>query len=939
MSRRWFVSSVGVGAAAEATEVSEGRPALRRTLRVTRALGAAVDLDFPVRGPLIRLLGPGDVRGFERSPVVREEPPGGQANASAENLACVELADASLPWQLSRPSPDGRSLPWLVLLVLREDEGRVVPGDPPTIDVPGAALPNLADSWAWAHVEARTADNAASPDEDVVRDVRDGSQTVVARLLCPRRLAPDSGWIACVVPSTKAGVAAGLGRALERGRPFEQAWSAGQARAVKLPVYHWWSFRTGPAGSFEQLARLVNPVRAAALPGFGARTVSVRQPWPHERPPAEPASVTLSIQGALRVPGTEVADETWSDGALQQGFVRRLRERLDAPAERFGAVRPEADPADLALAPPLYGSHFAGVQRVPQDGWVATLNLQVRHRIAAALGTRYVQQEQEFLMARAWEQLGAIREANRLLTVGELSTETAQLAQDKHLPGMEASEVAQLAAPIDEDVQMPVVGTLARAFAQSGVPGGAAWPAFRRLSRPGGGLARRAERVQAVLGEGMPQQASVIAEGLGGGRRLLPEAVDAVTAQTEDQRPLFVGADVASLSSSQALLGLLAGQQTLLADHGDEMRARLTALTGAATLTMGSTAVTTGAPSPRRLRSLRRVANAQPLVALPAFGAALSVDVGEVKQAVVSGLRPLRQQLTRVQTRIAATDVEQRDSGDARPLRRIMEHPRFGMPIAAELLRRWPEWAVPGISGFPANSATLLETNSPFVEALLVGLNQETNRELLWREFPTDQRGSCFTRFWPSEVDDPDVDEIARWSLDAPLGAHDETGGRDPLVLLVRAEVLRRFPGTTMHAAKSVDGFLPPPGDQWRDPRFVLAVDEQTSLYAFEIDEQQARGERWLFVLREPMRGVQFGYDGGAAASPLTRWADLTWEQVPCDARGFVLPSAGDAPQLSGAPAGPDPPVWGRDAADMARIAFNQPFQVAFSPNRMLGPR
>ncbi len=40
--------------------------------------------------------------------------------------------------------------------------------------------------------------------------------------------------------------------------------------------------------------------------------------------------------------------------------------------------------------------------------------------------------------------------------------------------------------------------------------------------------------------------------------------------------------------------------------------------------------------------------------------------------------------------------------------------------------------------------ATLLRTNNRFIEAYLVGLNHEMGRELLWREYPTDQRGTYF---------------------------------------------------------------------------------------------------------------------------------------------------------------------------------------------------
>ncbi|HST40376.1 MAG TPA: hypothetical protein VLK58_12755, partial [Conexibacter sp.] len=491
MSRRWFVSSVGVGAANEARAVRDGRPLLRTSVRATRTLGGASE-SFPIDGPELALLGPGDVVGFERALVAREEPPPGTTDAAVENLACVELTDASLPWQLSRPAADGRALPWIVLVVLREDEARLTDGSPlPMLTAPAGALPDLADSWAWAHVEARVADSAPGPQADVEADVRGGSRTVIARLLCPRRLASDSGWIACVVPATNAGVATGLDRRGDAARPFAAPWRRGQGGTVELPVYHSWRFRTGPDGSFEELARLVEPVRATDLPGFGSRAIDVRRPWPHgDLLAGAPERLTVSLQGALRVPGSEVAEERWSDEPsdepTRERFAAELRRRLDAPARRFATVREAFDRDEAAVAPPLYGSHFAGLQDLSEGGWPSELNLQVRHRVAAALGTRYVQLEQEFLMARAWEQLGQIRAANKLLAVRELSSEAATVAQLKHLAPMAATEVVGLSHTLAAAVPFEGAGTLDGAFARSALPDGAASAAFKRLARPGG---------------------------------------------------------------------------------------------------------------------------------------------------------------------------------------------------------------------------------------------------------------------------------------------------------------------------------------------------------------------------------------------------------------------------------------------------------------------
>ena len=58
------------------------------------------------------------------------------------------------------------------------------------------------------------------------------------------------------------------------------------------------------------------------------------------------------------------------------------------------------------------------------------------------------------------------------------------------------------------------------------------------------------------------------------------------------------------------------------------------------------------------------------------------------------------------------------------------------------------ELFLPNINLIEPNSITLLETNQRFIEAYMVGLNHEFARELLWREYPTDQRGSYFRQFW-----------------------------------------------------------------------------------------------------------------------------------------------------------------------------------------------
>ncbi|MER7575057.1 hypothetical protein [Streptomyces sp. NPDC126514] len=842
MSTRWFFSSARVGAAASV----DGR-SLETSVRFFRDIEGRREEPEEVPGPTLSLVGPGDVLGFDRTMVLREEPPPGTPDAAENILASVELAHADLPWLLSPatvPTPGGPTpQPWIVLVVLAEDEADAPrPGHPlPVLTAPVAALPALAERWAWTHVEARLPDDVTDIDSALrlaEQGVRNHSAGVVGRLLCPRRLAPDRGWIAAVVPATAAGRDAGL-NAAPGAAATADAWPVPGRDTVDLPVYHWWTFRTGKAGTFEALARRLR-FRPAAESGLGTRIIDVSAPWPAEE---ATGPATVAMDGALRPPGT-TTPEAWSDPAAQDRFRALIRERVETPALRHDEVVPaDGEPVEdgtvVAVTPPLYGSHHTGEQTVPADPgtWMSTLNLEVRRRVAAALGARYVQLEQEFLMARAWEQVGEIRQANRMLAAGELAAVAAERAQHKHLDPLDPAELITVMAPLSERLPLSAPQpdaeptTLASLLAHApDLPAATASTSFVRLTRAGGALDRRARRgINGEDGDGQPAES------------------------------------------------FLAG----------------------------------------KLRDLEMISDDAPEAGM----------AGELR----TGLSPLPLQVLRLADRIPADFWAERTADDDRPLRPIMAHPRFTVPIAEELLARWPEWALPGIGALPTDSVTLLETNPEFIASLLVGLNHEFNRELLWREFPTDQRGTPFARFWPG--DSADVEEIALWPLDAPLGGRLRTGGEGDLAMLVRADLLRRFPGTALLAVPGVEGKLPPAFDGILGT--ALALDESTVLYLFTgLSEERARAEDWFFVFREPMRGTQFGFDTGTPPPEMDTWADLTWDHLRLDAGRCV--QLGHAPGPPVRQTQPDPPVWARDAADMARIAFQQPFQLAWRAASLL---
>ncbi|KKO19755.1 MAG: hypothetical protein BROFUL_01531 [Candidatus Brocadia fulgida] len=100
---------------------------------------------------------------------------------------------------------------------------------------------------------------------------------------------------------------------------------------------------------------------------------------------------------------------------------------------------------------------------------------------------------------------------------------------------------------------------------------------------------------------------------------------------------------------------------------------------------------------------------------------------------------------------------------DERYCEPVMAAPTFNQPMYEAVRDLSVEWLLPGVEEIKQNTVSLLITNKKFVESFMAGLNHEMARELLWREYPTDQRGTCFRQFWDVRgyVDNDPTDEAA----------------------------------------------------------------------------------------------------------------------------------------------------------------------------------
>ncbi len=158
-ARYRFLPWVRLGAAPSLPDTLGGGMPTRATIPVHLRLNGRDDI-----GVTARLHGPGDVVSIDTRMVVRTDPPHLASEFEPNYFPLVEFDRPDVPW-LFTPAAGaaaGRLRPWIVLVTVRRQPGVTVAVDPgsrrPVLRIeapasPRVELPDLADSWAWAHAQ------------------------------------------------------------------------------------------------------------------------------------------------------------------------------------------------------------------------------------------------------------------------------------------------------------------------------------------------------------------------------------------------------------------------------------------------------------------------------------------------------------------------------------------------------------------------------------------------------------------------------------------------------------------------------------------------------------------------------------------------------------------------------------------------------------------
>jgi hypothetical protein len=445
------------------------------------------------------VLGAGDVVGIDPRMIARVEPAAAATEFEPNYFPFLEFVDSDFPWRFTlRSDAAGRRLPWLVLLALKPDEFEFSAqgnGPLPVVRIlePARTLPDLAQSWAFAHM------HLAHPGEQAATDlgalIASRPDLHFSRLMAPRKLEPNTAYTLALVPSTEAGRLTGLGKT-DKPAPFDAlAWAAGTAAGLELPVYFQSRFTTSVLADFELLVRRLQPYHADAHSPVAA-PVEAFAGAPGYYAGYANAHATFEVQDALIQP-TRAVQPFNTDPALSA----RLKVTLESEiaGELVGAAADGPNQPDPLVAMPPYGWRFSRQTQVDatqaaQGRVVDRINLDLKFRHAAGLGAEVVRRNQEKYAALCWDQYAEVVAANQAVGRLRLARELGAIMARRHVARLDPQVALALAEPaLGLAMAAPGV-SVAGLLAQSGVPASFASRALRRSA------AKRTARPAAAAG-------------------------------------------------------------------------------------------------------------------------------------------------------------------------------------------------------------------------------------------------------------------------------------------------------------------------------------------------------------------------------------------------------------------------------------------------------
>ncbi|MDL2241277.1 hypothetical protein LJC69_06590, partial [Bacteroidales bacterium OttesenSCG-928-K22] len=412
----------------------------------------------------VEFISPGDITNINKNAIIRVVPKEKSDTFPKDYLPYIEFYEPDFPWRYSPALPnDDKLRPWLAILVCKNDEFSLEKssGDSMYVSLKitteteyKAIFLSPQETWKAAHAQGK-----------------DNVNPIYSRLLAMRRedLERQTEYTAFLVPLFETGRLRGLGYGDEDMVTIAaqaSAWEENLAlqkqhhpkRPLDFPVYHYWTFKTGEE-SFDALAERLTAqnITELGLPadiqvnvtdmGEGLSYSQLSFPYgnPREVIGVPVATVPIDYLKGQAFPypqGVEIELYERMKDLLSKNpvFVENLSEISGEALE--GEQIGDDDPW---VSPPIYGGkHAMATSLETKDNretpWIPELNTDVHNRIAAGMGKKIVQENQEEFVNRAWKQVDAITALNQELRQRLLSSNTGNSIRKRITKGIQKNQ-------------------------------------------------------------------------------------------------------------------------------------------------------------------------------------------------------------------------------------------------------------------------------------------------------------------------------------------------------------------------------------------------------------------------------------------------------------------------------------------------------------------
>lgn len=717
----------------------------------------------------------------------------------------------------------------------------------------------------------------------------------------------------------------------------------------------------------------------------------------------------------------------------------------------------QKDP-DPVITSPLYGRWHALQQRLLKDrndtdlpynkNWVHELNLDPRFRVSAGLGTKVVQKNQEEYMHAAWEQVGKIVEANNKIRLSEMAMEVSyRLYEQKILPQF-LNKSFLFTAPVHRRIVHQQL-TVKAQVQESVVPEVLTSGVFRGKTRPRGTMMKKLNfnseitplnlidrvnegRVIVARPKKDPEGAINLSDLV---KKVEPNNIPSFIARLLRKYKwfkllplllllllliivaLFYPSSLTAVSSS-LFAAICIGLFLLFRKWENDLKQAdatsqdqqvpelmgtylkspdfvITQPGGTVNPTYGNTDSAEAIRFKEALKDTFNLVNTT--FEEPKRN---KLDLAAINTTILQNINPSITIPVRTLTQIKLPPHIRENMVET--FAPVMAYPEIDLPMYKPLAEISSELFLPNLNKIEQNSITLLENNQKFIESYMVGINHEMSRELLWREFPTDPRGTYFRQFWdvssflppqpaPDDIKEQlrDIPPIHKWSKintaklvpsdpdsekKNELGSHNQralNSGKTQLVLVIRGELLKKYPTAVLYAQKAKWGATinderslvelsgaeanNPPVSKLKTPLFEAKIDPDIYFFGFDLDDEEARGTKdpqstsddpgWFFVLKERPGEPRFGLDVDKA-DRIINWNNLSWKDIETqDGKCIELNNSisfttysesidqENQPNPDDIQAGWNPNT---NSAELAYILYQVPVMVAIHASKML---